>query len=81
MDPQDKRHPKFKYVAHHKLPLLSKDLQKKGIDQAEWIEIGEAVKTGLVDNETLGYYLYKIFTYLKEVGLNTEKHLRFRQHL
>jgi glycyl-tRNA synthetase (class II) len=37
VDPQDKRHPKFKYVAHHKLPLLSKDLQKKGIDQAEWI--------------------------------------------
>lgn len=25
--------------------------------------------------------MVKIFNYLKDVGLNTEKHLRFRQHL
>lgn len=37
VDPEDKRHPKFKYIAHHKLPLLSKESQKKGIEKAEWM--------------------------------------------
>jgi len=48
---------------------------------AEWIEIGEAVQQGIVNNETLGYFIARIFLYLKDVGVNVEKHLRFRQHM
>jgi len=29
----------------------------------------------------LGYFIARIFLYLKEVGLNVEQHVRFRQHL
>lgn len=47
----------------------------------EWIAIGEAVEKGIVDNETLGYFITRIFLYLKDVGVNVEKHLRFRQHM
>lgn len=35
---------------------------------------------GLIANETLGYYLGRIFLFMKKVGVN-EKKLRFRQHL
>lgn len=45
------------------------------------MEIGEAVNKGIVDNETLGYFITRIFLFLKEVGLNVEQHVRFRQHL
>ncbi len=47
----------------------------------EWIEIGEAVQKGIVNNETLGYFITRIFLYLRDVGVNVEKHLRFRQHM
>jgi len=36
----------------------------------EWITIGEAVEKGIVNNETLGYFLARIFLFLKEVGVN-----------
>lgn len=35
----------------------------------------------IVDNETLGYFLARIFLFLKEVGVNVESHIRFRQHM
>ena len=47
----------------------------------EWISIGEAVHKGIVNNETLGYFIARIFLYLKDVGVNVEQHLRFRQHM
>lgn len=47
----------------------------------EWLEIGEAVRVGMVNNETLGYFLVRIYLFLKEVGVNVEQHVRFRQHM
>ena len=35
---------------------------------------------GLIANETVGYYLGRIFLFMKKVGVD-EKKLRFRQHL
>jgi glycyl-tRNA synthetase len=49
--------------------------------EPEWMAIGEAVERKIVDNETLGYFLARIFLFLKEVGVNVDKHVRFRQHM
>jgi len=49
VDPQNKKHPKFKSVAHIKLPLFSADMQQSMKDY-EWMEIGVAVEKGIVDN-------------------------------
>lgn len=62
------------------MPLIS------GNDQAEmkehaWVEIGEAVQKGMVANETLGYFLVRIYLFLEECGINVKEHLRFRQHM
>lgn len=42
--------------------------------------IGEAVEKGIVDNETLGYFLVRDYQFLIRVGVKPEL-IRFRQHL
>lgn len=49
--------------------------------EPEWITIGEAVEKKIVDNETLGYFIVRIYQFLRDVGLDTDKFVRFRQHL
>jgi glycyl-tRNA synthetase len=49
--------------------------------EPEWISIGEAVEKKIVDNETLGYFIVRIFLFLKDVGLEADRYIRFRQHL
>ncbi|KAK9241419.1 hypothetical protein V1525DRAFT_352031 [Lipomyces kononenkoae] len=80
VDPLDKSHPRFSEVADTKLRLLSKDTQQDGRTEVEETTIGEAVKAGLVDNETLGYFLARIYKFLIKIGVDHNR-LRFRQHM
>ena len=41
---------------------------------------GRAVETGIVDNETLGYFLARIHLFLQKIGVDQTK-VRFRQHM
>ena len=75
-----KKHPKFATVKDVKLPLLSREIQSQGGSKAEYITIGEAVATKLVDNETLGYFLVRIMLFMERIGVDMKK-LRFRQHM
>ena len=63
-----------------KLPLYSAAHQE-AMKEPEWMAIGEAVLKKIVDNETLGYFLARIFLFLKEVGVNVDENVRFRQHM
>jgi glycyl-tRNA synthetase len=42
--------------------------------------IGEAVRSGTVNNETLGYFMARTQLWLEKIGVNPSK-MRFRQHL
>lgn len=42
--------------------------------------IGEAVKSGTVNNQTLGYFMIRIQEFLIRIGVDPSK-LRFRQHM
>lgn len=77
-----KRHARFQEVADIKLPLLDRETQLAGRTDVRWLSIGEAVasKVPLVDNETLGYFLGRIFQFLLNIGADPTR-LRFRQHL
>jgi len=44
------------------------------------LPIGRAVDQGIVNNETLGYFLVRVHKFLIKVGANPQK-VRFRQHL
>jgi glycyl-tRNA synthetase len=77
VDPADKSHPKFKNYRNLKLPLLSQPAQVDG-KGLEWTEIGGAVDNKTVHNETLGYFLARIYLFLIDIGVDKNL-IRFRQ--
>ncbi|ESO87782.1 hypothetical protein LOTGIDRAFT_145967 [Lottia gigantea] len=78
-DPNDKSHPKFAGVSDLKLSLYSACNQMDG-KPMQSMTIAEAVSSKLVANETLGYFMARIYLFLLKVGINPSK-FRFRQHL
>lgn len=80
VDPEDKSHPRFDEVKHVKLRFLPKDVQESGSNKLRECTIGEAVESGMVDNQTLGYFVARIYLFLVKIGVNPDR-LRFRQHL
>uniref|UniRef100_A0A915N4A7 glycine--tRNA ligase n=1 Tax=Meloidogyne javanica TaxID=6303 RepID=A0A915N4A7_MELJA len=56
------------------------DPSDKNHPKFEKVKICDAVASGMVDNETLGYYMARTHLFLLTVGISPDK-LRFRQHL
>eukprot|EP00042_Codosiga_hollandica_P041963 m.378960 g.378960 ORF g.378960 m.378960 type:complete len:681 (-) comp56209_c0_seq4:1479-3521(-) len=79
VDPENKTHPKFKFVEHLGLNLLSRDRQLTN-EKPVVTTVGEAVKTGLIANETLGFYIARIHLFMLKIGVDPAR-IRFRQHL
>ena len=81
LDPEGgKKHPRFSEVKDIEMTLLNRHVQASGSTQTEQMTIGKAVETGVVDNETLGYFLGRIQLFLLKMGVDPAK-LRFRQHM
>ncbi|KAK7431837.1 hypothetical protein QQZ08_001455 [Neonectria magnoliae] len=81
VDPEgNKNHERFHEVAAIELPFLDKDTQLSGKTTVDTMSIGKAVETKLVDNETLGYFLARVYLFLLKIGADWSK-IRFRQHL
>lgn len=78
-DPLDKSHPKFSNVENLELTLYSGCNQMDG-KPPEKKTIGEAVRSKLVANETLGYFMARIHLFMVKMGVDPAR-LRFRQHL
>ena len=81
VDPESgKKHSRFDEVKDIELSLLNREVQSSGKTDIQKMTIGKAVETGLVDNETLGYFLARIQLFLLKLGVDPSK-LRFRQHM
>ncbi|KAI9679069.1 MAG: hypothetical protein M1829_001739 [Trizodia sp. TS-e1964] len=81
VDPEGgKKHARFEEVRDVELVLLNRHVQLEGKIDVEKISIGRAVASGLVDNETLGYFMARIHLFLKKIGIDQNK-IRFRQHM
>lgn len=80
VDPNDKSHPRFDEVKNIKLGFLPKDVQESGSNKLVQKTIGEAVESGMVDNQTLGYFISRIYLFLTKIGVDPSR-LRFRQHM
>ncbi|KAM3437810.1 hypothetical protein NHJ13734_004456 [Beauveria thailandica] len=81
VDPEGgKKHGRFHEVEDLELVLLDKGTQLSGKTTTRTMAIGQAVKDGVVDNETLGYFLARIHLFLQKIGVDMSK-LRFRQHM
>lgn len=79
VDPSKKEHPRFAALAGTILPLFPKSNQI-GDGKIQQMSIGDAVANGTVNNETLGYFIARVASFLEAVGIK-RTHLRFRQHL
>lgn len=77
--PEDKSHHKFARVAETVLPLLPKTSQGDGVEQVQFLSAADAVSSGMVDNETLAYFMVRTYMFLTQIGMKTE-FIRFRQH-
>jgi glycyl-tRNA synthetase len=75
-----KKHARFEEVQDIELVLLNRKTQLAGKTDVEKVSIGKAIAEGLVDNETLGYFLARIHLFLKKIGVDQSK-IRFRQHM
>lgn len=81
VDPESgKKHPRFAEVRDTKMTLLNRKTQLEGSTKTDEVTIGDAVSSGLVDNETLGYFIVRIQAFLLKLGVDKSK-LRFRQHM
>ncbi|XP_010530803.1 PREDICTED: glycine--tRNA ligase, mitochondrial 1 [Tarenaya hassleriana] len=79
VDPENKSHPKFSDIANLEFLMFPREEQMSG-QSAKKLCIGEAVAKGIVNNETLGYFIGRVYLFLTRLGIDPER-LRFRQHL
>jgi glycyl-tRNA synthetase len=79
VNPSDKSHPSFPTVADKSLVLFGREDQL-GSGKTKTITVGEAVKSGLVNNETLAYFMARTQLFMERIGMDPAR-LRFRQHL
>lgn len=81
VDPEGgKKHDRFHEVEDVELVLLDRHVQLSGKTELKKMTIGQAVKDKVVDNETLGYFLARIYLFMKKIGVDESK-MRFRQHM
>jgi glycyl-tRNA synthetase len=80
VDPEDKSHVRFAEVQDVVLSLLPRQTQESGSSQTTQIRVGDAVRQGVIANETLGYFVARISQFLVKIGIDPEM-LRFRQHM
>ncbi|KAL4784412.1 hypothetical protein BJX76DRAFT_367623 [Aspergillus varians] len=81
VDPEGgKKHLKFDLVKDLQLSFLTRSTQLAGKTELQKTTIANAVATGMVDNETLGYFIGRIYLFLLKIGVDKKK-VRFRQHM
>ncbi|ORY19999.1 glycyl-tRNA synthetase [Rhizoclosmatium globosum] len=79
VDPLKKDHPRFHTIKDLELTLYPADRQLQGAGTIR-MKMGDAVAQGVVNNETLGYFVCRIYLFLVRIGINPSR-LRFRQHM
>ena len=78
--PDKKQHAKFAQVADMHLPLFSAARQAANMKESDTsMSLREAVRSGTINNETLAYFMGRIYLYLVSVGVDPA-YIRFRQH-
>uniref|UniRef100_A0A803NDL4 glycine--tRNA ligase n=1 Tax=Chenopodium quinoa TaxID=63459 RepID=A0A803NDL4_CHEQI len=72
VDPQDKSHRKFPEVANLEFLMFPRELQVSG-QSAKKMVLGEAVSKGTINNETLGYFIGRVYIFLTSLGIDKER--------
>lgn len=79
VDPKDKDHANFAAVADKAMVLFGRDDQL-GSGKTKTCTAGDAVAQGLINNQTLAYFMARTQYFMERIGMDPAR-LRFRQHL
>lgn len=79
-DPNYETHPLFNKASHLNVPLLTQDIQLTNSEIPILYNLGDAVKSGVIVNEIMAYFLGKVYVFAKTLGFS-DNVIRFRQHL
>eukprot|EP00617_Octactis_speculum_P007413 CAMPEP_0185781330 /NCGR_PEP_ID=MMETSP1174-20130828/101986_1 /TAXON_ID=35687 /ORGANISM="Dictyocha speculum, Strain CCMP1381" /LENGTH=764 /DNA_ID=CAMNT_0028471259 /DNA_START=27 /DNA_END=2321 /DNA_ORIENTATION=- len=79
VNPDDKSHPKFNDVKDLTMILFNEATQL-GSGKPLVLTMGEALDQGVVNNQTLGYFMARTQMFMQKIGMDTSR-VRFRQHL
>lgn len=79
VDPCNKSHPKFSLISNLELNLYTACNQMDG-KSSELMKLEDAVQSNIIANETLAYFIGRIYLFLTKIGIDP-KRLRFRQHM
>jgi glycyl-tRNA synthetase len=79
VDPNSKNHDRFNEIENIEITLYSAENQLSGKGTIN-MKIGQAVESGIINNQTLGYFIARIYLFLIKIGIKSDK-LRFRQHM
>jgi glycyl-tRNA synthetase len=78
VDPEDKKHAKFASVSELVIPLFDRRGQlETGKTTKDWT-MSKAVQEGMIDNETLAFFMSRTYLFLRRAGVHADK-IRFRQ--
>eukprot|EP00276_Gloeochaete_wittrockiana_P003835 CAMPEP_0184647048 /NCGR_PEP_ID=MMETSP0308-20130426/3934_1 /TAXON_ID=38269 /ORGANISM="Gloeochaete witrockiana, Strain SAG 46.84" /LENGTH=678 /DNA_ID=CAMNT_0027077713 /DNA_START=27 /DNA_END=2063 /DNA_ORIENTATION=- len=79
VNPNNKNHARFSEIASLEMQLFPRNSQ---LETGQTIKksLGNAVKEGMINNETLAYFMGRTYLFLVKAGIRPE-YLRFRQHL
>lgn len=80
IDPENASYPKIELFKEKKLRLLPSNEQIIGNDEIIEVTLDEALKKGLILNETLAYFMVLAVIYIEDLGVPFEKQ-RFREQL
>lgn len=80
VDPEHKDHPKFSRVADLEMLVFSREKQVSDVKRPVMMKLRDAIKAGIMDNETIAYFIGRVYTFMVAIGINPER-MRFRQHL
>lgn len=79
VDPDIQTHPRLSEFENYKINVFSKFDQKEKKTVGSSMTIGEAIKGGIIENQTLAYFLYRTNQFLQKVGIDMDG-IRYRQH-
>ena len=80
VDPNNKKHVKFSTIKNLIIPLFDQEGQlETGKMTSDWT-MEQAVTKGMIDNETLAYFMARTYLFFVRIGIHRDK-IRFRQHL
>lgn len=80
VDPTNKIHPKYDKFKSTTIPILTSNMQLEGNTTPLYISVEDAIKSQLIQNNVIAYFMAKIYMFAIKMGLFNDK-IRFRQHL